>query len=375
MTVVRVGVAGLLLAHGIAHLPGVAVAWRLLSSPDVPYHTVLLGGRVDIGDTGMRLMGLCWLACGAAFVVAAAAWWWQWPSASLVIAASAAASLLLCALEYRDAWIGLILNVVLLAAAPGLAGWLWSRETDRLIERIATAPAGVVSDRADTGVAVPPIVARYLARSLPTADTNCRTVSLVQDAEFFLGGRWYQAPARQFISAAPVGYVWDARIAVAPLVNVFVRDSYEGGAGTMHARVLGAYPVTYQSGIAELNAGALHRYLAEAVWNPSALRPTGTVSWTPIDDTAARVTLVDGANAVSLDFRFSTDGDVVEVFTPRRFAEHNGRYELKPWRVRCSDYATFGGVRIPSRCDVAWVEPSGPVSYWRGRVTAYTSGD
>lgn len=37
----RLILSGLLLAHGIAHLVGFAVAWKLLVNDEVPYRTTL----------------------------------------------------------------------------------------------------------------------------------------------------------------------------------------------------------------------------------------------------------------------------------------------------------------------------------------------
>jgi uncharacterized protein DUF6920 len=75
---------------------------------------------------------------------------------------------------------------------------------------------------------------------------------------------------------------------------------------------------------------------------------------------------------VSLEFRFNDAGEVAEVFAPDRYAENHGRYEPKPWLVRCSEYQVHEGMRIPAQCEVAWLEADGPAPYWRGRITGVT---
>jgi hypothetical protein len=70
---VRFAVAALLLAHGIAHVPGFAVPWRLLSTPEMPYTTTILAGRWDVGAIGIRGVGIAWLTAGVTFVAAAVA--------------------------------------------------------------------------------------------------------------------------------------------------------------------------------------------------------------------------------------------------------------------------------------------------------------
>jgi hypothetical protein len=109
---VRILVALLLLAHGVAHGVGFAGAWRL--SPQIPYKTTLLAGRLDAGPTGIRVVGVIWLVLAAAFALTAAgafarAGWWH-PLALGI----AAASLVLCVLAVPDAKIGVAVNVVLL---------------------------------------------------------------------------------------------------------------------------------------------------------------------------------------------------------------------------------------------------------------------
>ena len=54
--------SALLVAHGVAHLVGFAVPWKLVSTAEVPYRTTILGGMIDIGDTGARALGVVWLS-------------------------------------------------------------------------------------------------------------------------------------------------------------------------------------------------------------------------------------------------------------------------------------------------------------------------
>lgn len=155
---------------------------------------------------------------------------------------------------------------------------------------------------------------------------------------------------------------------MAPLVVVRVRDSYLGGSGAMLVRLAGVIPMVDQSGSPELAAGALHRYLAEAVWFPTALLPSQVVSWESIDDHSARATLNDGNTTVSLDFRFGEDGEIVQAYTPARSRDVNGTGVPTPWLCTYRDYAQVDGMRIPAEGEVGWVLPEGMLSYWRGKV-------
>jgi CHASE2 domain-containing sensor protein len=109
----------------MAHLPGFAVAWRLTTSNEMPYKTTLLGGRVDVGDAGMRVMGLLWLAGALGFVIAAVMTWRAtpgWPTLTLLVTL---VSLVLSVLAWPDSRIGVAVNVAIVALllVGGKAGW------------------------------------------------------------------------------------------------------------------------------------------------------------------------------------------------------------------------------------------------------------
>jgi hypothetical protein len=116
----RYVLAGFLLAHGFAHLVGLAGSWRL--GTGVPHKTTLLGGRLDLGEGGIRAFGVVWLFGAVAFATAAAALILVQPLWTTLVLAAAAFSLVISVLALPDARVGVGINVVLLAFA-----WLASR--------------------------------------------------------------------------------------------------------------------------------------------------------------------------------------------------------------------------------------------------------
>jgi hypothetical protein len=68
-----VWLAFLLLAHGIAHVPGFLVNWQIASFPDLTYRTTIFATSVDVGPEGIRLIGLCWIGTAVVLVVLASA--------------------------------------------------------------------------------------------------------------------------------------------------------------------------------------------------------------------------------------------------------------------------------------------------------------
>jgi hypothetical protein len=126
MIALRFALVVLLLAHGVAHLVGFLVPWRLATPLEMPYRTTVLGGAVDLGSVGIRIYGLLWLVLGLAFAVAAGAlalgspWWFR-----LAVIAGAW-SLVLCVVGWPDSRIGVVANIVLLilSIVGTSAGWL-----------------------------------------------------------------------------------------------------------------------------------------------------------------------------------------------------------------------------------------------------------
>jgi hypothetical protein len=111
----QIVIAVLMALHGVAHVPGFAVSWRLADLQGMPYHTALFGGRVYVGDAGMRAVGILWLFAALAFVAIGVAallnrsWW------STAAVATITLSLGLCTTEIKAARVGVIANLVLLA--------------------------------------------------------------------------------------------------------------------------------------------------------------------------------------------------------------------------------------------------------------------
>ena len=84
---------------------------------------------------------------------------------------------------------------------------------------------------------------------------------------------------------------------------VRVLDGYAAGVGSGRVSLLSVLPIASDSNRLELNSGALHRYLAEAVWYPTALLPRAGVHWQSIDEMTATATLTDRAVTVFCSLR------------------------------------------------------------------------
>jgi hypothetical protein len=253
----------------------------------------------------------------------------------------------------------------------------WRAATGRLVaelERLAADPADPVSF--DSLVTLPVPVQRYFRLVLRDGRPRIRAARVRQTGTFRRRedpdpeAGWSPFVATQCFSAEPPGFVWDARIRMGPLVSVRVRDGYVGGHASMRGFVAALVPVVSATDDAELRAGALQRYLAEAVWLPTALLPGGRVTWTPVDGRVATATIVGGETTASLEFEFGPGGEIVAVSTPGRKRAVPGRpgeYALAPWGGRYARYEEHGGMRVPTESEVYWVLAGREQLYYRGR--------
>jgi hypothetical protein len=113
----RFVLVALMAVHGMAHLVGFVGSWNLgPPSPAMPYKTTVLAGHVNLGDVGIRAVGLLWLVAAMAFVITAvgaavnAEWWMR---AAMVVTLG---SLALTVLEWPQARVGFYVDIAILGA-------------------------------------------------------------------------------------------------------------------------------------------------------------------------------------------------------------------------------------------------------------------
>lgn len=115
----------LFVLHGLAHVVGFAVPWRLIEVDETADRATILADRWDVGTVGIRALGILWLVTGIAFVVAGvgawsqASWWLAFANGVALV------SLLLGILGWPETRIGVILNEVILLVlliGPDLGG-------------------------------------------------------------------------------------------------------------------------------------------------------------------------------------------------------------------------------------------------------------
>lgn len=182
--------------------------------------------------------------------------------------------------------------------------------------------------------------------------------------------KWSQMEAEQLFLTNPRAFIWNSTISMVPGVSINVCDSYIDGQGEMKGRILSAFTLIYEKNKKELNEGALQRHLAESVWFPTALLPSQGVVWKELDEFRAEASIVDSGNEVSLEFEFNEKGEIVSVYTPKRYREVDGKYEPTPWKGTFSNYTNVDGYFIPKEGEVSWLLLDGAYSYWKASLVS-----
>jgi hypothetical protein len=265
--------------------------------------------------------------------------------------------------------------VVAIAIATQLGAFVWDRATHGAVHRLGRGPAPARPGAEEESPArfspeqlagLPAPVVRYFEYALISGQRMVRRARFRQTGEFSMRPNvWNPFTAVEHFSVHPAGFLWDARIRMAPLISMRVHDGYVDGQGVMQAKLAGLVSVADQRGTPAMASGELLRYLAEVVWLPTALLPSEGVVWSAIDDTTARATLTDRGTTVTLDIHFGGQGEI-EQASASRYRDVKGVAVLTPCVCHYRAYQRTQGMMIPTMGDVEWVLMEDRLPYWRG---------
>ena len=269
----------------------------------------------------------------------------------------------------------LILVALVVAAA---AVWLpmqaarWTADTASATAQLTaglTPSLPAVSFAALDGLPVP--VQRYLRLALTDGQPRPTTVILQQSGRLRTGvesDQWLPFAATEIVAPDARGFVWDARLQLAPFVHARIRDSYIDGVGEGRVALQSAISMSGDRGGHDLNSAQLYRLLAEGPWNPTLLLPGAGLTWAAIDDHRAAATLTHAGEAVTIEFRFNDAGEVASVYAAARPRSYSTTYVATPWEGRFARYVTRDGMRVPSSGEVGWWVEGRWLPVWQGTV-------
>lgn len=218
---------------------------------------------------------------------------------------------------------------------------------------------------------LPEPVQRYFKHVLKDGQSVINQIEMTQHGSLRTStdsSKWISFKATQLVSPNSKSFIWHASMKLFPAVYISVEDSLQNGIGSGKVKLFNIFPVASDSNHKKLNSGALHRYLAEAVWFPTALLPESGVTWTGIDDLSALASLSVKELTVELEFKFNDNNEVEAVYTEGRYGQFDGGYQKRPWQGHFKDYHEINGMKVPSYGEVGWWIDGKLELVWKGEV-------
>lgn len=253
----------------------------------------------------------------------------------------------------------------------------WAGKTRRLLERLegtrvltTTSPYNMQEIEN-----LPAPVARYFRTVLKDGQPIVTAATVEHVGSFNLsatGEQWKPFTSTQRVVTRRPGFVWNARIAMAPGISVYVHDAYVDGEGILTPAILGLLPMVGNISARDLAEGEFIRFFAEAAWYPTALLPGQGVSWQAVDAHSATATLADGPISATMLVNFNQAGLIESVRVEARAAMVGKVVVPTPWEGRWYNYQECDGMLVPLNAEAAWLHADGRQPYWRGTITSIT---
>ena len=174
------------------------------------------------------------------------------------------------------------------------------------------------------------------------------------------GQRWLPLDAEEHYSVRPPGFVWAGTVRVGALAAGRARDMYAEGTWRILVKVASLWPVVDASG-EQMDQAAMMRYLSGMIWFPAAFL-AGNISFEPVDDSGARVTLTDHGRTAAGTLVFDEDGRLTDFAAKLYRTASASSPETRSTPI--TGYGEFGGLRLPACGKAACKLPDGDLEYF-----------
>jgi hypothetical protein len=175
-------------------------------------------------------------------------------------------------------------------------------------------------------------------------------------------GSWMPAEVWQYNSAVQVARIFHMRVDFASVAPMVGRDSYVGGKGIMHGKLLALVTVAHAKG-PETDLSELVTYLNDAVLMAPSMLLRPNTSFAPVDDHCFEVTLVDAGQTVTARVLLDDDGRPLNFVTTDRYADLPGGLVRAQWSTPIDGWRLGGDRFIFTRGRAIWNLPQGPLPY------------
>lgn len=223
-------------------------------------------------------------------------------------------------------------------------------------------PSGGAVTRADLE-ALPDPVRRYVTRSGAVGRPRPQNMRVVMDANMYRSPG--QAPMRarsvqfSFFGRPTRIFLMQARMFGLPVRALHV---YREEAATFTVRVASTVNMVDLSG-PEISAAETVTVLNDmCLMAPGALLDP-RLTWSDIDDRAARVHFTNGPHRVRATLQFNDDDELINFWSDDRPDSSNGHFTPMRWSTPVSEHGDFGGMHLLRRGGAVYERPEGPFMY------------
>lgn len=269
----------------------------------------------------------------------------------------------------RNILVILAVILTLLIAISSIANYLFNRSANKEVESLLSKSESADKKKIEEADInrLPGSVQKWLKFSQVLGKERIVKIKVDQKAEMRLKKEqdWMPLTARQYFTTDEPGFIWLAKIKAAPLIHIVGKDKYVDGKGNMLIKIMSLITVADAKG-EEIDQGTLLRFLAEAMWFPTAALEN-YITWKEIDDYSAEATMTYGNVKASGIFTFSESGEI-KNYTAQRYKESNGKYSLETWSVDVSDYKDFSGIKVPTKGEIIWKLADGDFNWYNFEV-------
>lgn len=175
---------------------------------------------------------------------------------------------------------------------------------------------------------------------------------------------WMQIWGEEFFTTENPGFHWYGRTAVFQVIDKFI-----DGKGILKVYLFSFLKLMNYEGKG-IDQGELFRWLAEAVWFPTALLPSENIRWEAIDEDSAKVILSNKGVSIEGIFHFNELGQVTR-FEARRPSGKEVTLREK-WTCHYADYREVNGIYIPFYGETVWNLAEGDYCYARFNLLSIT---
>jgi len=171
---------------------------------------------------------------------------------------------------------------------------------------------------------------------------------------------WMNIKGQQYFRAQPPGFFWIGK------TRLFTaHDSYIDSQGRLSVYLMGLLRIVDEKG-KTIDQGELLRWLGESVWMPTNLLPGNHISWSPVNDSSAKLTMENKGLSVDYTVYFNVDNQITRLETKRYMGD-----ELKKWVGEVGEYQQINGMMVPTNIKASWMLDKGKYTYVDFHVTEF----